>query len=71
MGIQTAMDRILEAPTIVQALQAADDVAFEAGRDPGVRTLRVLSAALVGTDDIAAIAAVHALAEMNCARQLD
>ncbi|MEI3868373.1 glycosyltransferase [Microbacterium sp. CCNWLW134] len=65
MGIQTAMDRIIEAPTIVQALQAADDVAFEAGRDPGVRTLRVLSAALVGADDIAAIAAVHALAEMN------
>jgi glycosyltransferase involved in cell wall biosynthesis len=65
MGIQTAMDRISEAATIVEAMRAADDVAFEAGRDPGVRTLRVLSAALAGADDLAAIAAVHALAEMN------
>jgi glycosyltransferase involved in cell wall biosynthesis/HEAT repeat protein len=65
MGIQTAMDRIADAATIVQALHAADDLAFEAGRDPGLRTLRVLSAALVGADDLAAIAAVHALAEMN------
>jgi glycosyltransferase involved in cell wall biosynthesis len=65
MGIQTAMDRITESTSIVEAMRAADDLAFEAGRDPGVRTLRVLSAALVGADDLAAIAAVHALAEMN------
>lgn len=65
MGIQTAMDRIAEAASIVEALRAADDVAFEAGRDPGVRTLRVLRAALGSDDDIAAIAAVHALAEMH------
>ncbi|WP_243074283.1 glycosyltransferase [Microbacterium sp. SS28] len=65
MGIQAAMDRIHESPSIVAALRAADDVAFEAGRDPGVRTLRVLGAALGGSDDIAAIASVHALAEMH------
>ena len=65
MGIQTAMDRLTDSATIVAALRAADDVAFEAGRDPGLRTLRVLQAALVGDDDIAAIAAVHALAEMH------
>lgn len=65
MGIQTAMDRITEAASIVEAMRAADDVAFEAGRDPGVRTLRVLGAALASDDDIAAIAAVHALAEMH------
>lgn len=64
MGIQAAMSRVTGAPTIVEALRAADDLAFEAGRDPGVRTLRVLSTALAGSDDIAAIAAVHALAEM-------
>ena len=64
MGIQAAMDRVTGAATIVEALRAADDLAFEAGRDPGVRTLRVLSAALSGDDDIAAIAAVHALSEM-------
>lgn len=65
MGIQTAMDRVTGAPSILSAMRAADDLAFEAGRDPGVRTLRVLSAALGGTDDVAAIAAVHALAEMH------
>ncbi|MFJ6653750.1 glycosyltransferase [Microbacterium sp. NPDC091313] len=65
MGIQTAMDRIVDATSIVEAMRHADDLAFEAGRDPGVRTLRVLSAALASDDDLAAIAAVHALAEMN------
>lgn len=65
MGIQTAMDRITESASIIEAMRAADDLAFEAGRDPGVRTLRVLSAALSSDDDLAAIAAVHALAEMN------
>ncbi|WP_109211069.1 MULTISPECIES: glycosyltransferase [Microbacterium] len=65
MGVQTAMDDVLNSPTILHALRAADDVAFEAGRDPSVRTLRVLMSALASNDDIAAIAAVHALAEMH------
>lgn len=65
MGIQTAMDRITESGSIIEAMRAADDLAFEAGRDPGLRTLRVLSAAIAADDDLAAIAAVHALAEMN------
>ncbi|WP_194398111.1 glycosyltransferase [Microbacterium atlanticum] len=65
MGVQTAMDEVHHAPTIVEALRAADDVAFEAGRDPSVRTLRVLLAAIASNDDIAAIASVHALAEMH------
>jgi glycosyltransferase involved in cell wall biosynthesis len=65
VGVQTAMDEVLHAPTIVEALRAADDVAFEAGRDPSVRTLRVLLTALARSDDIAAIASVHALAEMH------
>ncbi|MDR7185084.1 glycosyltransferase involved in cell wall biosynthesis [Microbacterium trichothecenolyticum] len=65
MGVHTAMDDVLDAPTIVKALLAADDLAFEAGRDPSVRTLRVLATALAGNDDIAGIAAVHALAEIH------
>ncbi len=64
MGIQTAMDAVYAAPGIVDALRLADDVAFEAGRDPGVRTLRLLAKALASDDDVAAITAVHALAEM-------
>ncbi|SDG71088.1 glycosyltransferase [Microbacterium pygmaeum] len=64
MGVQTALDAVREAPGIVEAIRLADDLAFEAGRDPGVRTLRVLSTALKGEDQVAAIAAVHALAEV-------
>lgn len=64
MGVQTALDAVRDAPGIVEAMRLADDLAFEAGRDPGVRTLRVLSTALNGDDQVAAIAAVHALAEV-------
>lgn len=64
MGVQTALDAVLAAPSIVDAMRLADDLAFETGRDPGVRTLRVLAQALRGDDEIAAIAATHALAEM-------
>ena len=64
MGILTALDAVAEAPRIIDAMRSADDLAFEAGRDPGVRTLRVLSAAIAGDDDVTAIAGVHALAEV-------
>lgn len=64
MGIQAAMDALASAGTIVDALRRADELAFEAGRDPGVRSLRHLLAALAGEDEIVVIAAVHALAEM-------
>ncbi|MBB2976255.1 glycosyltransferase involved in cell wall biosynthesis [Microbacterium endophyticum] len=64
MGVQTALDAVLQTPSIVDAMHLADDLAFEAGRDPGVRTLRVLNTAIRGTDEVAAIAAVHALAEI-------
>lgn len=64
MGVQTALDAVRQAPGIIDAIRLADDLAFEAGRDPGVRTLRVLGSALGGDDQVAAIAAVHALAEI-------
>lgn len=64
MGVQTALDAVRQAPGIVDAMRLADDLAFEAGRDPGVRTLRVLGGAIAGEDQVAAIAAVHALAEV-------
>ncbi|MGC5171682.1 glycosyltransferase [Microbacterium sp. DT81.1] len=62
MGVQTALDAVREAPGIIDAMRLADDLAFEAGRNPGVRTLRVLASALNGDDEVTAIAAVHALA---------
>jgi glycosyltransferase involved in cell wall biosynthesis len=64
MGVQTALDAVRDAPGIVEAIRLADDLAFEAGRDPGVRTLRVLATALNGDDQVAAIAGVHALAQV-------
>ena len=65
MGIQTSLDAVAEASTIVDGMRLADDLAFEAGRDPGVRTLRVLGRAIQGTDQLVVIAAIHALAEIN------
>ena len=65
MGIQTALDAVAEAATIVDGMRLAEDLAFEAGRDPGVRTLRVLSRAIQGSDQLVVIAAIHALAEIN------
>ncbi|MGF1661794.1 MAG: glycosyltransferase [Kineosporiaceae bacterium] len=61
MGIQTALDAVVQAERVVDALRHADDLAFEASRDGGPRTVRVLSGALAGDDQLTAIAAVHAL----------
>lgn len=64
MGVQTALDAVRSASAIVDAMRLADDLAFEAGRDPGVRTIRVLAQAVRSDDELAAIAATHALAEV-------
>ncbi|MFC9917484.1 glycosyltransferase [Agromyces binzhouensis] len=64
MGVRTALDAVLTAPTIVDAMRAADDLAFEAGREPGARTIRLLERVAGGGDELAAIAATHALAGM-------
>lgn len=61
MGIQTSLDALRAAGRIVDAMRLADELAFESSRDPGVRTIRVLTAALDDTDQLSAIAAVHAL----------
>ena len=61
MGIQTSLDALRAARRIVDAMRLADELAFESSRDPGVRTIRVLTAALDDTDQLSAIAAVHAL----------
>ena len=45
-------------------MRLADDLAFEAGRDPGVRTPGARRA-LRGDDELVAIAAIHALAEIG------
>ncbi|MCS5718038.1 glycosyltransferase [Herbiconiux sp. CPCC 205763] len=64
MGIQTSLDALSGAPRIVEAMRLADELAFEASREPGLRTLRVLTSALHGDDDLAAIAATHGLGQI-------
>ena len=64
MGIQTSLDAVRDAEHIVDALRLADDLAFEANRDQGARTIRILSAALRDDDQLVAIAATHALAQV-------
>ncbi len=61
VGIQTSLDALRAADRIVDAMRAADELAFESSRDPGVRTIRVLTEALDDTDQLVVIAAVHAL----------
>ncbi len=62
MGIQTSLDALMKAERIIDAMRLADDLAFEASRDPGPRTLRVLSGAIRNGDSVTVIAAIHALA---------
>lgn len=64
MGIQTSLDSVLRADRLVDSMRLADDLAFQASRNSGPRTIRVLTAALNSTDQIAAIAATHALAQI-------
>ena len=62
MGILTALDALKHAPRLIDAMRLADDLAFEASRDSGVRTIRVLATALGDDDQVVAISATHALA---------
>ena len=62
MGILTALDAVRQATRLVDAIRLADDLAFEASREGGVRTIRVLKSAIAGDNQLVAIAATHALA---------
>ena len=64
MGIETSLDAAQAAVRIVDIMRAADDLAFVASRNPGLRTIRVLASTLNGGDQITAISAVHALAQV-------
>jgi glycosyltransferase involved in cell wall biosynthesis len=64
MGIQTSLDAVREADSLVGAMKLADDLAFDANRDSGPRTIRVLGSALADDDQVVAISALHALAQV-------
>jgi glycosyltransferase involved in cell wall biosynthesis len=62
MGILTSLDAVQQADHLVDSMRLGEELAFEASRDGGARIIRVLASALVGDDQVAAIAATHALA---------
>jgi len=64
MGIQTSLDAVQQADRLIDSIRLSDDLAFDASRDGGLRTIRVLSSALNGEDQLSAIAATHALAQV-------
>jgi len=64
VGIQTSLDELRQTTHIVDAMRVADELAFVASRNGGIRTVRVLAATLNGDDQLTAIASVHALAQV-------
>ena len=64
MGIQTSLDAIHEADRLVDSMRLADDLALDAARTGGARTIRVLRGALGSPDQLVAIAATNALAQV-------
>ena len=64
MGIQTSLDAVAQSERLIDAMRLADDLAFEASRDGGARTIRVLTTAMKTDDSLVAIAATHALAQV-------
>jgi len=64
VGIQTSLDELRQTTHIVDAMRVADELAFVASRNGGIRTVRVLAATIDGDDQLTAIAAVHALAQV-------
>ncbi len=62
VGILTALDDVRQATRLVDAMRLSDDLAFEASREGGPRTIRVLKTALADDNQLVAIAATHALA---------
>ncbi|MBG0738009.1 glycosyltransferase [Paeniglutamicibacter antarcticus] len=64
MRVQNCLDALKKADRLVDALRLADDLAVEASRNGGVRNIRILRSAIGSKDQIVAIAATHALAQM-------
>ena len=61
MALQSALAAVREAPFILDAVRAGDDLVVAAGNDGGPHAAAVLAAAVRDDDQVTAIAAVHAL----------
>ncbi|TFB83782.1 glycosyltransferase [Cryobacterium algoricola] len=65
MGTQSTLDSLRAADSILATIMAADDLTVSASRDGGSRAVRLLAEAAVDpADQVTAIAAVHALAQV-------
>jgi len=65
VGTHTTLDSMRSADGILAGIRSADDLTIAATRDGGNRAVRLLAqAALDPTDQLTAIAAVHALAQV-------
>ncbi len=65
MGIQTSLDQVAEAARILDVMQEADELTVAASRDGGGRAVRLLArAAADPADQLTAVAAIHALAQV-------
>ena len=61
MALQFALAKVREAPFILDALRAADDLVVAACQDGGPHAALILARAIRDDDQVTAIAAVHAL----------
>src|SRR5664279_5282494 len=61
MALQSALAAVREAPFILDAVRAGDELVVAAGNDGGPHAAAVLAAAVRDDDQVTAIAAVHAL----------
>ncbi|GAA4364406.1 glycosyltransferase [Paeniglutamicibacter cryotolerans] len=64
MKIQHCLDAVKNADRLIDALRLAEELAFEASRDAGTRNIRLLRSAIGSEDQLVAIAATHALAQV-------
>lgn len=65
MGIQTALEEVRQATSILEGLRRADRLTIAASQDGSPGTTRVLAAATDSADQLSAIAAVHALGQVR------
>lgn len=65
MRVRDCLHAVRSADRLVEVLRLADELAFEAGRDGGIRSIRILLSAIEAPDQISGIAAIHALAHIG------
>ncbi|WP_111718871.1 glycosyltransferase [Homoserinimonas sp. OAct 916] len=71
MRVRECLEAVKTADRLVEVLRLADELAVEAGRDGGSRNIRTLLSAVASTDQIAAIASIHALSHIPDEESVD